>query len=154
MIYNIFLIELVQLEISHTVVCIFVTYICVCLLQMNVLYKHLSANQTLAGHLPTRVCLRNRAWLTPPTVTTVCRLRPSTRAVYWIGIWTTPCGTWWRRRPMASPQPARGGATLSHSAPTNVIEMLSPRHHPMKQRPTLSTIWVRDVSFCLCVGHQ
>lgn len=116
----------------------------------SVPYKLLSASQILAGHPPTRACSRNRAvsspWLTPPTVTTARRLHPSTRAVYWIGIWTTPCGTWWQRRLMASPHPARGGATLSPSAPTNVIEMLSLRLRPMKQKPTLSTTWVRDHS--------
>lgn len=120
-------------------------------------YRRLSSNQNLAGHLPTRACSRNRPacspWQTPPTVMTARRLHPSTRAVYWIGIWTTPCGTWWWRRPMASPRPTRGGATLSRSAPTNVIETSSPQLRLMKLRPTSSTTWVRDISFCLCAGQ-
>ena len=128
------------------------------LLQMkSVPYKLQSANQTLAGHHPTRACSRSRAasspWRTPPTVTTARRLRPSTRAVYWIGIWTTRCGTWWWQRRTASPRPARGGATPSRSAPTSVIEMLYLRRRPTKQRPTLSTTWVRDVSVCHCAGE-
>lgn len=112
-------------------------------------YRRPSASQTSVGRLPTRACWKNKAacspWLTAPTVTTARPLRPSTRAVYWTATWMTPCGTWWRRRPTASHQPAREGATLSRSAQTNVIETSSPRRHPTKQRPTLSITWVRRV---------
>uniref|UniRef100_A0A3Q3IQ29 Homeobox domain-containing protein n=1 Tax=Monopterus albus TaxID=43700 RepID=A0A3Q3IQ29_MONAL len=37
----------------------------------------------------------------------------------------------------------QGGATLSHSAPTNATETLSLRLHPMKLRPTLSATWIQ-----------
>lgn len=122
------------------------------LLQMkNVPYRLPSVSQTSAGHHPTRACWRNKAtcspWLTAPTVMTARPLLPSTRAVYWIATWMTPCGTWWWRRPMALCQPAREEATPSRSVQTNVMEMSSRRHRPMKQRPTLSTTWVRPVSF-------